>query len=74
MDENDCSPKINFRFLPEIIYKPSKDLIEISENYPIDIFFIQILVTDQDSYLNGYVRLWFEIFDQFNQTNHSFHF
>ncbi len=62
-DENDNSPIITFRFLPEMNYNPSKDLLEISENYPIDKFFSQILVTDQDSSFNGRVRLWFEIPD-----------
>jgi hypothetical protein len=74
LDENDCYPLITFRFLSELNFNPSKDLIEISENYPVDKFFIHILVTDQDSDLNGRVRLWCEVFDQFNQTNHSFNF
>ena len=73
LDENDCAPKISFRFLPEIIYTPSKDLIEISESYPIDKFFAQILVTDDDSELRGQTRLWFEIIDAHKENDHSFY-
>ena len=69
LDENDCSPKITFRFLPEIIYTPSKDLIEISETYPTDKFFAQILVTDDDSGVRGQTRLWFEIIDAHRENN-----
>lgn len=63
LDENDNYPKINFRFLSEMNYNPSKNLLQIPETYPIDKFFSQILVTDDDSGLNGRVRLWFEIND-----------
>ena len=69
LDENDCSPKIHFRFLPEITYHQSKDLIEVSETYPIDKFFAQILVTDDDSDYRGRTRLWFEILDDQQQDN-----
>lgn len=69
LDENDCSPRITFRFLPEIIYTPSKDLIEISENYPTDKFFAQILVTDDDSDSRGQTRLWFEIVDAHREND-----
>ena len=65
IDENDNSPVINFRFLSEINYYPSKNLVQISENYPIEKFFSQILVHDADSHLNGRVRLWFECTDHF---------
>ena len=34
LDENDCYPVITLRLLPEMNYAPSKDLLEISENYP----------------------------------------
>lgn len=71
LDENDCSPKIHFRFLPEIIYHQSKDLIEISETYPIDKFFAQILVTDDDSDYRGRTRLWFEILDDEKQQDND---
>ncbi len=73
MDENDCAPKISFRFLPEIIYTPSKDLIEISESYPIDKFFAQIIVTDEDSDYRGKTRLWFEIIDAHKENDQSFY-
>jgi len=69
LDENDCYPIITFRFLPELNFNSSVNLLELSENYPIDKFFAQILVTDQDSHLNGRVRLWF---DEYNSPNHSF--
>ncbi|CAF1196656.1 unnamed protein product [Adineta steineri] len=73
LDENDCYPIITFRFLSELNYNSTNDIIEISETYPIDKFFIQILVTDQDSLLNGQVNLWYEILDEYNPTkNHSF--
>jgi len=72
LDENDCAPKITFRFLPEIIYTPSKDLIEISETYPIDKFFAQIIVTDDDSDYRGQARLWFEIIDAHREHDQSF--
>ena len=72
-DENDCAPKIQFRFLPEIVYHPSKDLIEISESHPIDKFFAQIIVTDEDSDERGRVRLWFEIIDEHQENDRSFH-
>jgi len=77
LDENDNYPIIHFRFLPEMNYNPSKDLLEISENYPIDKFFSQILVTDEDSNLNGKIRLWYETNDNsFNlyQINNSTYF
>jgi hypothetical protein len=73
LDENDCAPKISFRFLPEIIYNPSKDLIEISESYPIDKFFAQIIVTDEDSGYRGQTRLWFEIIDAHKENDQSFY-
>ncbi|CAF1449814.1 unnamed protein product [Adineta steineri] len=73
LDENDCSPKINFRFLPEITYNPSKDLIEISETYPIDKFFAQIIVTDDDSSYRGQTRLWFEIIDEHKDNDQLFY-
>jgi len=76
-DENDNYPIIDFRFLSEMNYNPSKNLIEISENYPIDKFFSQILVTDQDSNLNGKIHLWFKTNDtSFNlyQINNSTYF
>lgn len=73
LDENDCSPKINFRFLPEIHYNPSKNLIEISELYSIDKFFAQILVTDDDSSYRGQTRLWFEILDEHVDNDKSFY-
>ncbi|UJR09971.1 hypothetical protein I4U23_014195 [Adineta vaga] len=73
LDENDCYPVINFRFLPDLYYNSSVDVLEISETYPIDKFFVQILVTDQDSSFNGYVRLWFELLDDHpSLNNHSF--
>lgn len=73
LDENDCTPKISFRFLPEIIYTPSKHLIEVSENYPIDKFFAQIVVTDDDSDYRGQTRLWFEIIDTYKENDLAFY-
>ncbi|CAF0818766.1 unnamed protein product [Rotaria sp. Silwood1] len=73
LDENDCAPKISFRFLPEIIYISSKSLIEISENYPIDKFFAQIIVTDDDSDYRGQTRLWFEINNIEKNNDQSFY-
>ncbi|UJR36122.1 hypothetical protein I4U23_028857 [Adineta vaga] len=73
LDENDCAPKITFRFLPEITYYPSKDLIEISESYPTDKFFAQIIVTDEDSSYRGQTRLWFEIIDERKDVDQSFY-
>jgi hypothetical protein len=73
LDENDCAPKITFRFLPEIQYNPSKDLIEISENYSIEKFFAQIIVTDDDSDYRGQARLWFEIIDAHKESDQSFY-
>ncbi|CAF0905597.1 unnamed protein product [Adineta ricciae] len=75
LDENDCYPVISFRFLPDLYYNSSADVLEISETYPIDKFFVQILVTDLDSSLNGHVRLWFDVLDAHpSLTNHSFDF
>ena len=68
IDENDNAPMIHFRFLTEIKYNPLKNLVQISENYPIDKFFSQILVTDDDSGVNGHVRLWLD-----DDSSHSFH-
>lgn len=65
IDENDNSPQINFRFLSELNYTPSKHLLQISENYPIDKFFSQILVHDADHALNARVRLWMETSDPY---------
>ena len=59
LNENDCYPLITFRFLPDMNYSPATDRIEIAETYPIDKFFAQILVTDQDHYLTGRIHLWF---------------
>lgn len=73
LDENDCAPKITFRFLPEITYSPEKDLIEISESYSVDKFFAQIIVTDEDSGERGQTRLWFEIIDEQKETDQSFY-
>ncbi|CAF3330672.1 unnamed protein product [Rotaria socialis] len=73
LDVNDCAPKISFRFLPEIIYTPSKFLVEISENYPMDKFFAQILVTDDDSDYRGQARLWFETIDAYKEKDLSFY-
>ena len=72
LDENDCAPKIHFRFLPELAYNPSKNFIEISENQPMDKFFAQILVSDEDSDYRGQVRLWFEIIDEHRENDPSF--
>ena len=71
-DENDCAPKIHFRFLPELAYNPSKNLIEIAENHPMDKFFAQVLVSDEDSNERGQVRLWFEIIDEHRENDPSF--
>lgn len=65
IDENDNSPQINFRFLSELNYNPSKHLVQISETYPIDKFFSQILVHDADHALNARVRLWMETSDPY---------
>ena len=73
IDENDCFPVINFRFLPEMNYNPLQDQIELSEQYPIDKFFAQIVVTDQDSQLRGQVRLWFTLLDDYHHNETSFH-
>ena len=72
LDENDCYPIINFRFLPEINSNISEDIIEISENYSIDKFFVQILVTDEDKHLNGQVRLWLEDLNDRNDNRSEF--
>ena len=73
IDENDCSPVINFRFLPEMNYNPLQDEIELSEQYSIDKFFVQIVVTDQDSQLRGRARLWFTLPDDNHRNETSFH-
>ena len=65
IDENDNSPRMQFRFLSELTYHPGKHLVRISENYPIDKFFSQILVTDADHAFNARVRLWMETSDSF---------
>ena len=72
IDENDCVPKIHFRFLPELNYNPTKNLIEISESQPMDKFFAQILVSDDDSGERGHVRLWFEIIDEQRDNERTF--
>ncbi|CAF3828627.1 unnamed protein product [Rotaria sp. Silwood1] len=70
LDENDCYPIINFQYLPEINSNLSTDIIEISENYSIDKFFVKIFITDQDSYnINRKILLWFEILDNYNNKN-----
>ena len=71
-DENDCVPKIQFRFLPELTYNPTKNLLEISETQPMDKFFAQILVSDEDSGERGQVRLWFEIIDEQRDNERAF--
>jgi hypothetical protein len=59
VDENDSYPQIDFRFLSEMTSNVHMDQLELSESYSIDKFFVQIVVTDRDSQLNGQVRLWF---------------
>ena len=72
LDENDCPPKIQFRFLPELTYDASKNLIEISENHSMEKFFAQILVTDEDTADRGRVRLWFETIDEQGDNEQAF--
>ncbi|CAM4964161.1 unnamed protein product [Rotaria socialis] len=72
LDENDCYPIINFRFLPEMNSNQSDDLIEISENYSIDKFFVKVFITDQDSSHSGRMKLWFEILDSYNKHFQEF--
>ncbi|CAF0968902.1 unnamed protein product [Rotaria sordida] len=71
LDENDCYPIINFQFLPEINSNISNDIIEISENYSIDKFFVKIFIIDYDSFNNGNISLWFEILDNNNNNNNK---
>ncbi|CAF2739323.1 unnamed protein product [Rotaria sp. Silwood2] len=71
LDENDCYPIINFQFLPEINSNSSNDIIEISENYSIDKFFVKIFITDKDSFHNGNISLWFDILDNYNNKNYQ---
>lgn len=72
LDENDCYPIINFRFLPEINSNSSNDLIEISENYSIDKFFVKIFITDYDSSANGQMILSYEFLDNYNKNFQEF--
>ena len=60
LNENDCPPTIDFRFLSEMTSNSVDNRLDLSENYPIEKFFVQIIVVDPDYPLTGRTRLWFE--------------